>query len=87
MNDDPTIDILRFHLGRYADSERDVYVYFHDNGLRIKVFKEKYLPGEIGPPMTEKIFFTISSKYQGAALAKQYLTESYTEYTVFTKSI
>jgi len=66
------IDYLQFHLGRYGDSERDVIAHFDDDGMDIRVFREKYLPGKPGPPKIEGLFFAISEKHQAAALARAY---------------
>lgn len=66
------VDILCFHLGRYADSERDVWVAFNKDGMQIRVYREKYLPDEPGPPWIEGVALVISYEHNGAAFVRGY---------------
>jgi len=72
------IDVLWFHLGRYADSERDVLVGFNDDGMEVRVYWEKYLPDKEGPPWIEILRFTISFEYKEAYFTRSYCDEEFT---------
>ena len=74
-------DGLVFHLGRYADEERDVGFFINTNNFRskylndfgISVRKKKYLPGIEGPPKIEGIRLFINLTTGEVELNKDYI--------------
>ena len=75
-------EMLIFHLGRFADEDRNVEISMNDKysflpSLVISVKKQKYLPGVSGPPKVEHLFLNI---YNDKAELKRYYWDMAYEY-------